>query len=206
MGAVTKHMENHKTFFRLRRVKIHRDQAIVERFNRTPWECNSLRAIKEKAVAAKGKTSSSLLFLYAISTAYNSKFMLMLIILACTRKHLYELHHLLSNTLNQTGKAKFCCHASRRSHRESVSLESDLRLEEIRNVLTSFQNNNFPEEDGFSKDSSTFFDLIGTHLLNSYNEVFTKGQLSIYVPQRRDVIYLIPKDDSCPIELSNWLS
>jgi len=35
MGAVTKEMDNHKTFIRRGRVDIHRDQAIVERFNRT---------------------------------------------------------------------------------------------------------------------------------------------------------------------------
>ena len=35
MGAVTKEMENHKTYIRRGRVDIHRDQAIVERFNRT---------------------------------------------------------------------------------------------------------------------------------------------------------------------------
>ena len=35
MGAVTKEMEKHKTFIRRRRTEIHRDQGIVERFNRT---------------------------------------------------------------------------------------------------------------------------------------------------------------------------
>ena len=35
MGAVTKDMENHKTFIRRGRTAIHRDQAISERFNRT---------------------------------------------------------------------------------------------------------------------------------------------------------------------------
>ena len=35
MGAVTKEMEHHKTYIRQGRVDIHRDQAIVERFNRT---------------------------------------------------------------------------------------------------------------------------------------------------------------------------
>ena len=35
MGAATKAMENHKTTIRRGRVDIHRDQAIVERFNRT---------------------------------------------------------------------------------------------------------------------------------------------------------------------------
>ena len=38
MGAVTKLMEIHKTRIRQRRVEIHRDQAIVERFNRTLGE------------------------------------------------------------------------------------------------------------------------------------------------------------------------
>ncbi|KAL9982940.1 hypothetical protein ACROYT_G005055 [Oculina patagonica] len=38
MGAVTKEMENHKTYIRRGRVNIHRDQAIVERFNRTLGE------------------------------------------------------------------------------------------------------------------------------------------------------------------------
>ena len=35
---------------------------------------------------------------------------------------------------------------------ESVSLESDLTLGEIKNVLTSFQNNKSPGEDGFPKN------------------------------------------------------
>ncbi len=35
MGAFTKVMENHKTYIRRGRVDIHRDQAIVERFNQT---------------------------------------------------------------------------------------------------------------------------------------------------------------------------
>ena len=35
MGAVTKEMENHKTSIRRGHPEIHRDQAIVERFNRT---------------------------------------------------------------------------------------------------------------------------------------------------------------------------
>ena len=49
MGAVTKEMENHKTYIRTGRTEIHRDQAIVERFNRTlgerstQWKCGSLR-------------------------------------------------------------------------------------------------------------------------------------------------------------------
>jgi len=35
MGSVTKEMESYKTYIRRGRTEIHRDQAIVERFNRT---------------------------------------------------------------------------------------------------------------------------------------------------------------------------
>ena len=38
MGAVTREMENRKTYIRRGRTEIHRDQAIVERFNRTMAE------------------------------------------------------------------------------------------------------------------------------------------------------------------------
>ena len=54
----------------------------------------------------------------------------------------------------------------------------------------------------FMKRYYETFYLIGIHLLNSFNEDFSKGQLSI--SERRGVICLIPKDDSCLIELSNW--
>ena len=60
-----------------------------------------------------------------------------------------------------------------------------------------------PAEDGFSKEFyETFFDLIGLHLLNSYNDAFNKGQLSI--SQRCGVTCFIPNDDSCLIESTNW--
>ena len=89
------------------------------------------------------------------------------------------------------------------SPKESTPLESELSIDEVKIVLNSFQNNKSPGDDGFSKEFyETFFDIIGTHLLNSYNEAFCKGQLSI--SQRRGVICLIPKDDSNLIELSNW--
>ena len=54
MGGVTKEMENTKNYIRCGRTEIHRDQAIVERFNRTlaerlfvismPWRCFCLKA------------------------------------------------------------------------------------------------------------------------------------------------------------------
>ena len=39
MGDVTKEMDKHKTYIRRGRIDIHRDQAIVERFNHTLAEC-----------------------------------------------------------------------------------------------------------------------------------------------------------------------
>ena len=39
MGGVTKEMEKHKTYIQRGRTEIRRDQAIVERFNRTLAEC-----------------------------------------------------------------------------------------------------------------------------------------------------------------------
>ena len=80
MGDVTKEMEKHKTYIRRGRVDIHRDQAIVERFNRTltawvkilPEVVSALNteekrlkgkkpavAIKEKAVYSKPSTPYS---------------------------------------------------------------------------------------------------------------------------------------------------
>ena len=89
------------------------------------------------------------------------------------------------------------------SPKELTPLESELSIDEVKIVLNSFQNKKSPGDDVFSKEFyKTFFDIIGTHLLNSYNEAFCKGQLSI--SQRRGVICLIPKDDSNLIELSNW--
>ena len=38
------------------------------------------------------------------------------------------------------------------SPEESMALESNLSLDELKNVLKSFQNNNSPDEDGFSKN------------------------------------------------------
>ena len=71
-----------------------------------------------------------------------------------------------------------------------MALEVEITLDEIKEVLKSLQNNKSPGEDGFSKEFyEKFFDLIGMHLLNSYNEAFSKGQLSI--SQRRGMICLI---------------
>ena len=86
---------------------------------------------------------------------------------------------------------------------EQLSLECETTLEELESVLKAFQNNKSPGEDGFTKEFyEFFFGILGNHLLNSYNEAFLRGDLSI--SQRRGIISLIPKDDACLTEISNW--
>ena len=84
-----------------------------------------------------------------------------------------------------------------------MTFEHELTVQEIKNVLHSFEKNKTPGEDGFSKEFyETFFDLLNQNLLDSYNEAFQKGSLS--VSQRRGVISLIPKNDSDLSELTEW--
>ena len=86
---------------------------------------------------------------------------------------------------------------------EQISQEYDLSLEELLTTIKSFENNKSPGDDGFTKEFyETFFDPVGKHLLNSYDEAFHNGQLSI--SQRRGVITLSPKEDSSLLDLSNW--
>ena len=69
------------------------------------------------------------------------------------------------------------------------------QLKELKNALHSFEQNKTPGEDGFTKEFyETFFDVLQQDLLNSYNDAFQKGSLS--VSQRRGAISLIPKADS----------
>ena len=87
---------------------------------------------------------------------------------------------------------------------EQESLEKDLTIEELKDALTSFADNKSPGEDGFTKEFyEAFFDLLGKDLLNSYNEAFNKGLLS--VSQKRGTITLIPKGDENMSYLKNWL-
>ena len=86
---------------------------------------------------------------------------------------------------------------------EQESLEKDLTLEELKDALAFFTDNKSPGEDGFTKEYyQTFFDLIGKGLLNSYNDCFQKGSLSI--SQKRGTITLIPKGDINLTDLKNW--
>ena len=86
---------------------------------------------------------------------------------------------------------------------EQSFLEKDLTINELREALTSFADNKSPGEDGFTKEFyQTFFDLLCNDLINSYNEAFRKGSLS--VSQKRGTITLIPKGDKNLTELKNW--
>ena len=86
---------------------------------------------------------------------------------------------------------------------EQQELEDDRSKEELLNALKGFKENKTPGEDGFTKEFyETFFDLIGDRLLDSYNEAFDKGKMSI--SQRRGIISLIPKGGCYLVELTNW--
>ena len=89
------------------------------------------------------------------------------------------------------------------SEDEQQELENDLSKEELLNALKGFKENKTPGEDSFTKEFyETFFDLIGNHLLDSYNEAFDKGKMSISL--RRGIISLIPKGESYLVELTIW--
>ena len=86
---------------------------------------------------------------------------------------------------------------------EKSFLDKDLTINELKEALDSFADNKSPGEDGFTKEFyQTFFDLLCKDLLNSYNEAFCKGSLS--VSQKRGTITLIPKGDENLTELKNW--
>ena len=75
MGAVTKAMEKHKTAIRRGLVDIHRDQAIVERFNRTLAErlFGYQYAVDMRDLVGKITSTASVKRLPEISTALNNE-------------------------------------------------------------------------------------------------------------------------------------
>ena len=91
----------------------------------------------------------------------------------------------------------------RLSNEDRENLEGLLTYDECKTILAQFKNDKSPGEDGFSAEFySTFFDLIGNDLVNSLNDGYEKGKLS--VSQRRGIISLIPKPDSDLSYLQNW--
>ena len=89
------------------------------------------------------------------------------------------------------------------SKEEQEHLDQDVTCKELKDALSSFADNKTPGEDGFTKEfHEAFFDLLWKDLLNSYNEAFRKGSLSI--SQRRGIITLVPKGDTNLSDLTNW--
>lgn len=86
---------------------------------------------------------------------------------------------------------------------EQSFVEKDFTINESKEAVTFFADNKSPGEDGFTKEFyQFFFDLLCKDLLNSCNEAFHKGSLS--VSQKRGTIILIPKDDENLTKLKNW--
>jgi len=78
-----------------------------------------------------------------------------------------------------------------------------LTCKKLNDALSSFADNKTPGEDGFTNEFyEAFFDLLWKDLLNSYNEAFRKGSLSI--SQRKGIITLAPKGDTNLTDLTNW--
>ena len=91
----------------------------------------------------------------------------------------------------------------RLSNPERDAKEGKLTIEECKEALNTFNSGKSPGEDGFTVEFyNTFFALLGKDLINCLNESYDLGEMSI--SQRRDVISLVPKDDSYLLLLSNW--
>ena len=91
----------------------------------------------------------------------------------------------------------------RLSMEEQEDLDQSLTCQELKDALNCLAENKTPGEDGFTKEFyAAFFDLRWSDLLNSYNEAFSKGTLSI--SQRRGTITLLPKGDTYLTDLTNW--
>ena len=86
---------------------------------------------------------------------------------------------------------------------EPEELEYDVTNGELLTALKGFKPDKTPGDNGFTKEFyETFFELVGDRLLDSFNDAFKEGKMS--VSQRRGVITLIPKDESDLTVLNNW--
>ena len=94
-------------------------------------------------------------------------------------------------------------HNQKLSDDEPEELEYDVTKGELLTALKGFKPDKTPGDDGFTKEFyETFFELVGDRLLDSFNDAFKEGKMS--VSQRRGVITLIPKDESDLTVLNNW--
>ena len=74
---------------------------------------------------------------------------------------------------------------------------------EVKTILKDMQNQKSSGTDGFPAEFYTFFwPDIGEFLVNSFNEAFNKGQLSL--TQKQAIIALIPKGNKPREFLGNW--
>ena len=81
--------------------------------------------------------------------------------------------------------------------------ERKLTVKECYDSLKQMENGKAPGNDGLSKEFYIcFWDLLGEELVNSLNESFVRGELSI--SQRQAVIKLIEKTDKDSRYLSSW--
>ena len=86
---------------------------------------------------------------------------------------------------------------------EAESCQGLLTLQECANSLSHFKNNKAPGSDGFTIELyRSFWDAIGQLMVDSFNDAFENGSLSI--TQKLGVISLIPKKDKDKNSLKNW--
>jgi exonuclease III len=88
------------------------------------------------------------------------------------------------------------------SKEDSQSCDGSLTLAECKNVVHSMKNNKSPGIDGLSVEFyQTFWNIVGTHVVNSLNESYDNGSLSPL--QRQGLITLLYKSGD-PLNLDNW--
>ena len=94
-------------------------------------------------------------------------------------------------------------HNQKLSDDEQEELEYDVTKGELLTALKGFKPDKNPGDDGFTKEFyKTFFKVVGDRLLDSFNDAFKEGKMS--VSQRRGAITLIPKDENDLTVLNSW--
>ena len=86
---------------------------------------------------------------------------------------------------------------------QRVSCEGNIDKHECLKVLKTFKSNKSPGNDGLTMEFyAKFWNVICDRLIDSYNESFDKGMLS--VSQRQAIITLLQKKDKDKLLLKNW--
>ena len=89
------------------------------------------------------------------------------------------------------------------SDSDSLKLEGEITYNEIAPALKNMKNEKSPGNDGFTAEFFIFFwPDMGHYILNSLNDGYRKGNLSI--TQRQGVITCIPKPNKLRHLLKNW--